>query len=164
MTPRFIVLALTFALSAPLPAQTATAGDTVGVGSAQSVFRDVESALTQRRLTRRDTAVTCPPSGREARGSVYTDALQRVRRLDMDGGGEDHAETIATYFDTLGRARFAFAQRGAVNGTQQEERVYYDERGHVIHRLLRQTHSPGYPFDTLSTVPRLETWIRDLCG
>ena len=142
----------------------ATAGDTALVRSAQSVFREVESALAQRRLTRRDTAVTCPPSGREARGSVYTDALHRVRRLDTDGGGEDHTEAIATYFDTLGSARFAFAQRGAVNGTQQEERVYYDERGHIIRRVLRQTHGPGYPFDTLSTVPRLQTWIRDLCG
>jgi len=163
----FVVLALTFALAAPLPAQTATAGDTAAVQlmqSAQSVFREVESALTQRRLTRRDTAVACPPSGREARRSVYADTQRRVRRLDIDGGGEDRSETIATYFDTLGRPRFAFVQRGAVNGTQQEERVYYDERGHVVHRLLRQTSGPGYPFDTLSTVPRLETWAQDLCG
>jgi hypothetical protein len=164
MTPRFVVLALTVALAAPLPAQTATAVDTAAVQSAQSVFREVESALTQRSLTRRDTAITCPPSGREARGSVYTDALHRVRRLDTDGGGEDRTETIATYSDTLGRARYAFAQRGAVNGTQQEERVYYDERGHVIHRLLRETHGPGYAFDTLSTVPQLETWVQNLCG
>jgi hypothetical protein len=164
MTPRFVVLAVTFALASPLPAQTATPSDTAAVRSAQSVFREVESALTQRQLTRQDTAVTCPPSGREGRGSIYADVLHRVRRLDLDGGGEDHSETIATYFDTLGRARFVFAQRGAVNGTQQEERVYYDERGRVIHRLLRQTHGPGYPFDTLSTVPRLETWLRDLCG
>ena len=164
MTPRFVVIALTCALAVPLPAQRVTAGDTVDMRSAESVVREVESALTQRHLTRRDTAVTCLPSGREGRASVYTDALHRLRRLDVDGGGEDHSEAIATYFDTLGRARFAFAQRGAVNGTQQEERVYYDERGHVIRRLVRQTHGPGYPLDTLSAVPHLETWIRDLCG
>src|SRR5262249_1340181 len=126
MTPRFVVLAVTFALTAPLSAQTATVSDTAVMRSAQSVFREVESALAQRHLTRQDTAVTCPPSGREGRASVYADALHRVRRLDLDGGGEDHSETIATYFDTLGRARFAVAQRGAVNSTQQEERVYFD--------------------------------------
>jgi hypothetical protein len=164
MTSRLVVLALTFALALPLSAQTAKAPDTTAVRSAQSVFLEVESALTQKRLTRRDTAVACPPSGREGRGSIYTDPLNRVRRLDVDGGGEDHAEEIATYFDTLGRARFALARRGAVNGTQQEERVYFDERGQVVHRALRQTQGPGYPFDSLSAVPRLETWMRNLCG
>ncbi|HTE43831.1 MAG TPA: hypothetical protein VK636_01195 [Gemmatimonadaceae bacterium] len=44
MPSRFVVLVLTFALAAPLPAQTATAGDTAAVQSAQSVFREVESA------------------------------------------------------------------------------------------------------------------------
>lgn len=158
-------LACVMVSSRPLSAQGAVhVGTAEGVRTARAVYLEIERAVRRRRLARRDTTVQCPPDSLEARGAIYLDRQQRIRRLDFEGGTEDHAEHLSAYFDTLGRVRFALVARGAVNGTQQEERVYYDEGARVIHRTLRQTHGPGYPFDTLSTVPRLATWTRDLCG
>ena len=165
MKLRYAAVASGLIVARLLPAQVSPRlADAAAVRTAQSTYQDVEAALKRRQLTRRDTTVQCPPDSLEARGSVYRDRRQLVRRLDTEGGTEDHVEKVVTYFDTLERARFTFAQRGAVNGTHQEERVYYDEHGRVVRRMVRQTHGPGYPFDTLSTVPRLATWIRDLCG
>jgi len=149
----------------PLTAQTSTVADTAAaVESARTLYHEVEAALLQQRLTKHDTTVTCAVNGLDARGTLYSDARGRGRRLDTEGGSDDHAEGVATYFDTVGRPRFAFAQRGAVNGTQQEERVYYDEGGRVVRRLVKRTRGPGYSFDTLTSTPRLATWVRDLCG
>ena len=155
-------LSLACALSAS--AQSSRPSSTAAtVRSAQAVYREVEAALRQHRLARHDTTVTCSDD-LASHASLFTDGNHRVRRLDTSGGTEDHAEQAATYFDTLGRPRFSFAKRGAVNGTYQEERAYYDEREHVVRRVVRQLHGPGYPFDTLTIVPRLATWLHDLCG
>jgi hypothetical protein len=133
------------------------------VVEARAVYESVERAMRQHQLIERDTSVTCK-NGLEARAQVHRDGIGRIRRINIDGGSGDHSESVATYFDTAGRPRFAFVQRGAVNGTQQEERVYLDARGTVVQRLVRRTHGPGYPFKTLTRVPRINTWVRDLCG
>ena len=103
-------------LSAHAGAQSSSAG---AVRAAQVIYREVETAIQQHRVARRDTSVRCPDNGLDAHASIFADRNHRIRRLDTDGGTEDHAERLHTYFDTLGRARFSFAQRGAVNGTQQ---------------------------------------------
>jgi hypothetical protein len=164
MRVRLLALTLSVALSASLSAQTSAREREHAVRSARAVYTEIEAALRQRRLTRRDTTTTCPPNGLEAHGSTYADRQRRIRRVDTEGGTDDHAEGVAVYFNTLGRARFAFVRHGAANGTLQEERVSYDERGRVVRRLIRNVRGPGYPFDSLGAVPRLETWLRDLCG
>lgn len=159
------VLSAGFLFAPSLAAQSSVnPPNAAAVRSAQVVYQTVEAARKRRELIRHDTTVVCAQDSLEAHGSSYVDRDHRIRRLDTETGTGDHAERVATYFDTLGRARFSFAQRAAVNGTHQEERVYYDEHGKVVRHQIRQTHGPGYPFDTLSTVPHVATWIGDLCG
>ena len=162
---RVFGLAAAFSIGTCLHAQSPSPrSGSAAVESAASVYRDVEHALKRGQLHRRDTTVTCQQSGLDARAVFFTDRRHRLRRLDTDGGTDDHAEQVAIYFDTLGRARFAFVQRGAVNGTHQEERVYYDERTKAVRRQVRRVRGPGYPFDTLTTVTQSATLVHDLCG
>jgi hypothetical protein len=160
-----LISALLIGLGAPvLGAQSAmSASRTAYVQEARAVFNAVENDIRQRRLIKHDTTVTCE-DGLDARGTSYGDRSGRIRRINTDGGTGDHGESVAIYFDSLGHARFAFAQRGAVNGTQQEERVYFDAHGTVVHRVIRQIRGPGYLFEKVTRTPRIATWIRDLCG
>src|SRR5882672_9466747 len=111
--------------------QGAPAHRSAAVLEARVIYEGVERALRQHQLTQHDTTVECQ-EGLDARAQLHRDSNGRIRRINLDGGSGDHGESVATYFDTAGRPRFAFVQRGSVNGTQQEERVYLDARGAVV--------------------------------
>ncbi|MEO8337258.1 MAG: hypothetical protein ABI664_19935 [bacterium] len=151
-------------LAPVVAAQSPSSSPIAALEDARTVYASVDKAVRQHQLVKHDTTVTCRENDLETRGSVYVDRQHRIRRLNTEGGTSDHGERIATYFDTLGRARFSFAERGAVNGTQQEERVYFDARGSVVRRVVRRIKGPGYPFERLRRAPLAATWVRDLCG
>lgn len=154
-------LALIILAPAATPAQT---GSERHVASARAVFTEVESAISRRRLARRDTTITCADTGFDVEVRRYVDGSGRVRSLTLHGGTGDQVETARYFYDSAGRLRFAFATRGAVNGTRQEERVWFSPAGAVARRRTRLTSGPGYPFERIQPVPDARRWRRAACG
>ena len=153
--------ALLFAAQ-PLSAQT-TQSKRAAISSAKATYTHVEREVAAKRLTRRDTTVVCRGNGVDVQGAIFRDSAGVVRRLEWRGGTDDHTEHLTAYFDSRERARFALVQRGALNGTEHEERVYYDVGGRVVQRLRQRVRGPGYPFGTLTKRPSASGWTRDLC-
>lgn len=133
------------------------------VEMARATFREAESARVQGDWSRTENTVHCDEDdlGREV--SIDRDTTGLIRRLEWSGGTEDHAEKHRYFYDASGKLRFAFFTLGAVNGTQQEERVYYGSHGEVVRRLKRVVSGPGYPSTGEEGVPDALKWLGEIC-
>ena len=84
----------------------------------------------------------------------YEDTLRKmsvnsrgiVRRYENEAGSEDSNLTFQHYYDEAGRLRFVFISGGAVNGSQLEHRIYFDETGKRIWEDHKYLKGPGYTF------------------
>jgi hypothetical protein len=133
------------------------------VATARSVYKWVEAAISARELHRRDTVITCAAGELTDSVTTYRDRAGVVRGLIWSGGTDDQAEQLRYYYDVAGRLRFALATRGAINGTQQAERVYFAESGVVLRRSVRTTHGPGYPFGEVPALQRPADVVNAFC-
>ena len=69
-----------------------------------------------------------------------------VRRYENQAGSDDSALTWQHYYDEVGRLRFVFISGGAVNGSQLEHRIYFDESGKRLWEEHKYVKGPGYTF------------------
>lgn len=84
----------------------------------------------------------------------YEDTLRRkavdarglVRMYEKQGGSDDSSLTTKHYYDEAGRLRFVFIIGGAVNGSQLEQRIYFDQDGQRIWEEHKYVKGPGYTF------------------
>jgi hypothetical protein len=127
------------------------------------IYAAVQASIRSGALRRVDTTFQCDSESLAYEAHWYADSAGTIRRLDLDVGTEDHAEQLAFYYDSEQRLRFAFAQRGAVVGTQQEERIYYDGRGTQLARRVRWVHGPHYLFAPLVPVWNPKAWRKSVC-
>ncbi len=160
-------------LSAPLAAQARDTAKRAPVVSAtdsaiavvRAIYDAIEGGIKAKAITRHDSTFTCD-TGDQLDSSVrwYANSGSAVRRIDVERGSEDHAESLSYYYDDAQRLRFAFAVRGAVTGAKQEERVYYSESGKVIARRTRVLHAPGYPFGPIRPLRNPRDLRKAACG
>ena len=134
------------------------------IGAVRAVYQEVMQAIAANRLTRLDSTVHCDGDGWALDVTVWRDRDRRVRQLTWAGGTDDHAETHRFYYDSAGRLRFVFVTRGAVNGTQEEERVWYAADRRVLRRTKRQVHGPGYPFEEVAPIWNPAAWLGNPCS
>jgi hypothetical protein len=161
MALAFLVLA-----SAPLKGQTGDSSRWMRrpqIRSIRAIVTSVDTSVVLGRFVERDTTVACYGGDVSFEITSHTDSQNIVRRIHFRGGSGDSAHDLSYYYDRQGRLRFAFAGRGAVNGTQEEERVYYDAQGKVIHRDVRQLEGPGYPWDAIDAITDPNAWLRNPC-
>jgi len=76
-------------------------------------------------------------------GELYSDHNSIVRKYVIDAGSEDSRARAEYYYDENGVPRFTFRFRGAYNGTEVEERIYFDENGKHLY-TNRKEKGPGY--------------------
>ncbi|MEA2205129.1 MAG: hypothetical protein QOE77_1905 [Blastocatellia bacterium] len=84
----------------------------------------------------------------------YEDTLRRIaiddkgiaRSYVKEGGSDDSALKWEHYYDSAGRLRFVFITGGAVNGSELEHRIYFDEAGKRIREEQKYVKGPGYTF------------------
>jgi hypothetical protein len=84
----------------------------------------------------------------------YEDTLRRIalddkgiaRSYVKEGGSDDSALKWEHYYDSAGRLRFVFITGGAVNGSELEHRIYFDEAGRRIREEQKYVKGPGYTF------------------
>ena len=163
---RTVLFTLSLVVGLPVTAQQAARGGRQGesdVRSARAVYSAVEAGIAANRLQTRDTTVQCDGDRLEFEVTLHTDSAGVVRRLRWQGGSDDSAADTRYYYDAGGRLRFAFAKRGAVNGTQEEERVWYSPSGRVARRDRRLLDGPGYPFAELEVIRTPLDWLRRAC-
>lgn len=82
--------------------------------------------------------------------TLFADSSGTPRKYKVEGGSDDSAGEVTYYYDASGVLRFAFAITNAVNGTQREDRAYFDSAGVQSFKTSRLLAGPGYPggFDT----------------
>jgi hypothetical protein len=137
-------------------------GDSAVV-AARHIYAAVEAGIRSGALHRVDTTFQCESELLAYEAHWYADSAGIIRRLDLGLGTEDHAEKWSFYYDTARRLRFAFAQRGAIIGSEQEERVYYDVHGTRVARRIRWLHGPHYPFSPLAPLWNPKAWRNTVC-
>jgi len=117
------------------------------IRAVRAVYDSLERDIARGRTTSRDSAIGCAVEGNwSATLTVLKDDLGRIRRFTVAGGSDDSFETVAYTFDPAGRLRFALSQRGAVNGSHGEQRVYWDASGQLLYRDNRLLDGEGYPW------------------
>jgi uncharacterized protein YecT (DUF1311 family) len=83
---------------------------------------------------------------------LFTDGQNRVRLYVLEGGSDDSAQTLRYYYDPEGALRFLFVSANAVNGTQEEHRIYFDRAGERIHVDRRKLSGPGWAWGDPETI------------
>jgi hypothetical protein len=134
------------------------------MAAARQIYGAVEAGIRSGALRRVDTTFQCDSESLDYDAHWYADSAGMIRRLDLGVGTGDHAERWSFYYDTARRLRFAFARRGAVIGSQQEERVYYDVHGTRVARRVRWLHGPHYQFLPLAPVWNPKAWRNAVCS
>jgi hypothetical protein len=84
----------------------------------------------------------------------YIDTLRKLavdskgvpRLYEKQAGSDDSSLTWQHYYDDAGRLRFVFITGGAVNGSQLEHRIYFDDGGKRIWEDHKYVKGPGYTF------------------
>ena len=80
---------------------------------------------------------------------IATNSRGRARFYQNEGGSEDSSLKREHYYDEAGRLRFVFITGGAVNGTELEHRIYFDETGKRIWEEQTFKKGPGYTFPAI---------------
>ena len=159
--------ALLFGSAPAAAAQSPRTGDAATeqeIQAVRAVYQEVVQAAAANRLTRLEKSVRCHKDDFGEDVTSWTDASGRVRRLTISGGTDDHVQTHRFYYDGAGRLRFIFVSRGAVNGTQEEERIYYAADRRVLRRAKTELHGPGYFFVEAAPIWRPAEWLQSPCA
>jgi hypothetical protein len=90
----------------------------------------------------------CEPYADSLR-AMAVDSEGRVGRYEKEGGSEDSSLKWKHYYDEGGHLRFVFITGGAVNGSELEHRIYFDEAGKRLWEDQKYTKGPGYTFPTV---------------
>ena len=134
------------------------------VRAIRAITQQVESAAQQGRLTVQTDSAQCNDGAVALTAHLYTDSAGRVRKYVVAGGSGDSYSEVRYYYDTRGRLRFSFETLGAVNGTEQETRQYFDSAGGQLYKDARLVKGPGYPGGSESVVTDPAADFRALCG
>lgn len=100
-------------------------------------------------VAHRDSA-DCDDGRIQVIATLFDDSSGTPRKYEVEGGSDDSAGEATYYYDAHGVVRFAFAITNAINGTQREDRAYFDSAGVKLFQTSRLLAGPGYPggFDT----------------
>ena len=112
----------------------------------RAIVQAVNNGMSRKSLKVRKRAFDyCEPYEDTTR-TIATDSNGRVRFYANEGGSDDSALKWEHYYDEQGRLRFVFITGGAVNGSELEHRIYFDEKGARIWEDHTYKKGPGYTF------------------
>ena len=124
----------------------------------------VDAAARQGKLRVQTDSAQCNDGAVGLTARLYSDSTGRVRKYVVAGGSEDSYREDRYYYDGRGRLRFGFETLGAVNGTEQETRQYFDTTGAKLYKDVRLLKGPGYPGDVEAVVTDPAADFHALCG
>jgi hypothetical protein len=128
----------------------------------RAIVQSVKRGMSGKGLTtKKRTFEYCEP-GEDTVRMIATDSSGRARFYQNEGGSEDSSLKLEHYYDEAGRLRFVFITGGAVNGSQLEHRIYFDETGKRIWEEQTYKKGPGYTFPKVW--PDEELQLNDASG
>jgi hypothetical protein len=130
----------------------------------RAIYREVEAASKNGTLTEVTDSASCNGGEVGVVAHLYFDSNGRVRKYVVEGGSGDSYSQAFYYYDEKGILRFTFIQLGAVNGTNRDDRFYFDSTGSLLHKSSKLVHGPGYPGGTDSVVVSPRDDFAHLCG
>ena len=132
--------------------------------SLRELIAFIDSAAVHGRLAERSDSAKCVGGRVEIIAHLLTDSGGHVRKYSVVGGSDDSAGDATYYYDQNGQLRFILAHTNAVNGTQREDRIYFDSAGTSIYKTSRLLHGPGYPGGFGEPILDPSSDFRALCG
>jgi hypothetical protein len=131
----------------------------------RKIYREIETSIENGETKKTQAPEHCfREQSALTEAYLVTDNDNVIRKLFVAYGTEDSLGWMAYYYDADGAHRFTFQSVGAVNGTQQERRIYFDKTGDEIHSDNRILAGPGYPTEIKRYVPQPEAYLKSLCG
>ena len=128
----------------------------------RAIVQSVKTGMRRKSLTTRTRVFEYCEPGADTGRVIATDSRGRARFYQNEGGSEDSSLKREQYYDEAGRLRFVLITGGAVNGSQLEHRIYFDETGKRIWEAQTYTKGPGYTFPEVW--PDEELQITDAVG
>ena len=165
---RFLLLTLALLLPvaswAQQPLTAANWRNHPAIRAIRTITQQVDAGVQERNLTVQTDSARCNGGAVTLTAHLYADSAGRVREYVVAGGSGDSYSEERYYYDGLGRLRLAFETLGAVNGTEQETRQYFDTTGARLYKDVRLLRGPGYPRDSADVVTDPAADFRALCG
>ena len=78
--------------------------------------------------------------------AIYVDQENKVSKYIQEAGSDDSALKSNFYYDKSFKLRFVLITGGAVNGSELEHRIYFNENGERISESHEYINGPGYTF------------------
>jgi hypothetical protein len=123
----------------------------------RAIVQSVKNGMSRKTFNVRKRAFEyCEPYVDTER-MIATDSRGRARFYENAGGSDDSSLKWEHYYDEAGRLRFVFITGGAVNGTELEHRIYFDEAGKRIWEEQTLKKGPGYTFPEVWPDDQLQT-------
>jgi hypothetical protein len=130
----------------------------------RAIHREVERSIDKGILKKTQAPAHCfREQSALTEAYLATDGEGIIRKLFIAYGTEDSVGSMAYYYDPDGALRFTFQSVGAVNGTRQERRIYFDKTGKELHSDDRILAGPGYNFVMERYVPQPGAYLESLC-
>jgi hypothetical protein len=147
-----LALFLAFVYMSPVAAESdlpAKAGlQSHAIAAIRRIYQSVEHDIAAGKIKPEQRSIDdCSPLGEQR--TIYPDAAGTIRKYVVEAGSEDSALVIRNYYDSNRRKRFMFITGGAVNGSQLEHRIYFDQNGARIREDHVYTAGPGYTFPSI---------------
>ena len=140
-----------------------TARVNAAVRVARQVYSEVNAAAASKRLTVRDSTVSCDDDERDSDDfQVFSDTTGAVRKLVWSGGDDDLGTTTEYYYSASARIRFMFQKGASVRGWAWESRWYYDDSGAIVKQVYEISKGRGM-FQPQLIARDPWTFIRDFC-
>ncbi len=112
----------------------------------RAIVQSVKNGMSRKSLTVRKRAFEYCEPYEDTERMIATDSRGHARFYQNAGGSDDSSLKWEHYYDEAGHLRFVFITGGAVNGSELEHRIYFDEAGKRIWEEQTYKKGPGYTF------------------
>jgi hypothetical protein len=112
----------------------------------RAMVQTVKNGMSRKSFTVKKRAFEYCEPYEDTERMIATDSRGRTRFYQNAGGSDDSSLKWEHYYDEAGRLRFVFITGGAVNGSELEHRIYFDEAGKRIWEEHTYKKGPGYTF------------------
>jgi hypothetical protein len=112
----------------------------------RTMVQEIEKEIDSKKITMTQRSFPYCIPYQDTNRRLYQNEKKLVVKYIKEGGSDDSARTVNCYYDNKERIRFVFITAGAVNGSQLEHRIYFDETGQRLWETQKYTDGPGYTF------------------
>ena len=129
----------------------------------RGLYNEINSSEKANKLKKETKKCVLNDGNVEIDGTLFEDQNGIIRKYVVDGGTGDSRERAEYYYDEKGSSRFTYRFHGAYNGTEIEDRIYFDVKGQHLY-TNHKTKGPGYTEGVLAdSVPGPRTDYANLC-